>query len=121
MTTPNFLRPKLREKRLVSDMEFCHVKGLAALEVNWSLFLKISTTMTSTERRCDDRFWTTTELEQMVQWLKEPSNQSKFKKRSGLTKKSALTQLVGQLPYKTPQQVLDKYGNLKRAYASPPT
>jgi hypothetical protein len=62
------------------------------------------------------RFWTTAELEQMVQWLEEPLNQSRFKKGSGLTKKAALAPLVSQLPNRTPQQVSDKYSNIKRAY-----
>jgi len=70
--------------------------------------------------RSDDssgRYWITLELEQMVQWLEDPNNQAKFRKGSGLTKKAALTLLVNQLPNKTSQQVSDKYGNLKRAYA----
>ena len=62
------------------------------------------------------RFWTTAELEQMVQWLEEPPNQSRFKKGSGFTKKAALAPLVSQLPNRTPQQVSDKYSNIKRAY-----
>jgi hypothetical protein len=74
----------------------------------------------SSERPDDSqgRYWTTLELEQMVRWLEEPSNQTDFRKGSRLTKKVALTPLVNQLPSKTLQQVSDKYGNLKKSMRS---
>jgi len=62
-------------------------------------------------------FWTPEELEQMVQWLEEPSNQSRFKKRSGMTKKSALSSLASQLPSKTGKQIFNKYCNIKKAHS----
>jgi hypothetical protein len=60
-----------------------------------------------------ESFWTPEELEQMVQWLEEPSNQSRFKKGSGLTKKAALAPLARQLSSKTAKQIFDKYCNIK--------
>jgi len=72
--------------------------------------------MSSTPDDCQGRsFWTSAELEKIVQWLEEPSNQSRFKKGSGLTKKAALAPLASQFPNKTPQQISDKYHNIKRA------
>jgi len=62
-------------------------------------------------------FWTPEKLEQMVQWLEEPSNQSKFKKGSGMTKKGALSSLVSQIPSKTAKQIFDKYCNIKKAHS----
>jgi hypothetical protein len=50
----------------------------------------------------------------MVQWLEEPSNQSRFKKGSGLTK---LAPLARQFPSKTAKQIFDKYSNIKRAHS----
>jgi hypothetical protein len=60
-------------------------------------------------------FWTPEELEQMVQWLEDPSNQSRFKKGSGLTKEAALTPLASQLSSGTAKQIFDKYCNIKLA------
>jgi hypothetical protein len=59
--------------------------------------------------------WTPEELEQMVQWLEEPSNQSRFKKESGLTKKAALAPLASQLSSRTAKQIFDKYCNIKKS------
>jgi hypothetical protein len=56
-------------------------------------------------------------FEQIVQWLEEPSNQSRFKKGSGLTKKAALAPLGRQFPTKTAKQIFDKYSNIKRAHS----
>jgi hypothetical protein len=50
-----------------------------------------------------------------VQWLEEPSNQSRFKKGSGLMEKAALAPLANKFPNRTPQQMSEKYNNIKRA------
>jgi len=53
----------------------------------------------------------------MVQWLEEPNNQAVLRRGSGFTKKAALASLVSQLPSKSSQQVVDKYGNIKKSYS----
>jgi hypothetical protein len=49
--------------------------------------------------------------------LMEPSNQSRFKKGSGLTKKAALGLLASQFSNRTAQKISDKYNNIKRAHS----
>jgi hypothetical protein len=52
-----------------------------------------------------------------VQWPEEPSNQSRFKKGSGLAKKVALEPLASQFPNRTPQKMSDSYNNIKIAHS----
>jgi hypothetical protein len=76
-----------------------------------------STEPSDTIEDAQDRFWKTAELELMVQWLEEPNNQAVLRRGSGFTKKAALASLVSQLPNKSSQQVVDKYGNIKKSYS----
>jgi len=47
----------------------------------------------------EDRLWRAEELEILVQWIEEPGNQARFKKGSGLTKKSCPGAACGSTSY----------------------
>ena len=57
------------------------------------------------------------ELEWIVQWLAEPSNWSRLKEVSGLTKTAAPAPVARQFTSKTVGRVFDKYANIKRAHS----
>ena len=49
--------------------------------------------------------------------LEEPSNEYRFNKGSGATKKAALAPLARWFPRKTAKQIFDKYSNIKRPHS----
>ncbi|KAG0642620.1 hypothetical protein HOY80DRAFT_1103785 [Tuber brumale] len=60
--------------------------------------------------------WMAEETEVLMQWLEEPSNQRKTRKRSGITKRQVIKEMAAKILMKPEAKVGYKYDNLLKSY-----